>query len=331
MYKEAEFVDRCKLRGLDDAATARSVAVLRAFETDAAGPGGAIVDASLSELEAYVAGLVERGIADEESLMAIARYCTVIGYERAAIRMLAYLLPIGVLPAMAERLRALEGDETADRALLGLSFPPVGSPPEAYPKATASLVAALSDELGEERTERVLKCNVHGIPEAAYLPERARLAELGSVDAWLLDFHGRLVEELAGHAADGTLWYEQKITDAVVDFVRANREIQGGVRVGDTIYVSKIPYDPDRFLRESDALERRRLACHCPLAASSITEDGAGVPAAWCACSAGYEKFKFDVAFGEETQATVISSVLAGDPVCRFAIRLPSSAAGLIP
>ncbi|HAP44792.1 MAG: hypothetical protein A2087_03285 [Spirochaetes bacterium GWD1_61_31] len=196
----------------------------------------------------------------------------------------------------------------------------------AIPPATARFVAALEAELGVDKARLVLTCNVHGLPPQAYAAERERWLELGSVDAWLVDHHRRLMETLVLHAADGSLWYEQKIAPAVVDFARDHPEIQSGVRDGDYIYVTKIPYDPARFLKSTDPLEKRRLACHCPLAASSITADSAGVPAAWCACSAGYEKFRFDIVFGQETEATVLKSVLAGDPLCRFAIRLPESA-----
>ncbi|HRY72473.1 MAG TPA: DUF6144 family protein, partial [Spirochaetia bacterium] len=102
-------------------------------------------------------------------------------------------------------------------------------------------------------------------------------------------------------------------------------EILGGVEEGGAVYATKIPYDPDRFLLSDDPLERRRLACHCPLAASTITPEGAGVPPLWCACSAGYEKFLFDVVFGEETEVEVLESVLAGDARCRFKIMIPES------
>ena len=87
--------------------------------------------------------------------------------------------------------------------------------------------------------------------------------------------------------------------------------------------MTKIPYDPDRFIASKDPLERRRLACHCPLAAASITAAGTGVPPLWCDCSAGFEKFLLDVVFGVETRAEVLESVLAGSERCRFAIGIP--------
>jgi hypothetical protein len=219
----------------------------------------------------------------------------------------------------------LEGDGIVSRVLDGIVFPPPGTPPESYPAAAEPFVRALVREIGVGRAERVLTWNVHGIPASAFAPERERLLELGSIDTWLLDYHERQVRVLARHAEEGTLWFEQKITPSVVEFVRTHPEVQGGVRDGDDIYVTKIPYDPDRYLKSSDPLERRRLACHCPLAASSITTNGAGVPAAWCACSAGFVKFMFDVVFGQETEARVVSSVLGGEDVCRFAIRIPEA------
>jgi len=325
MYMESEFVERCKARGLDEAAIAKSVTVIKALEDALSGSGSTLQEATLAGVEARIADLVKNDLCDEALLMAMARYFSVIGNDKIAIRVLAYLLPIGVLPAMAGRLRLIEGDDIADKVLDGMVFPPSGAPPGEYAASTKIFVEALVNGLGEERTEKILTWNVHGIPVSAFMPEREKLQVLGSIDAWLKDYHTRQVAELARHASDGTLWYEQKITDAVVEFVKANQEIQGGVRIGDTIYVTKIPYDPDAFLKETDPLEKRRLACHCPLAASTIVEGGAGVSAHWCACSAGYVKFMFDVAFGEETKAKCVSSVLKGDALCRFAVRIPDS------
>jgi hypothetical protein len=145
------------------------------------------------------------------------------------------------------------------------------------------------------------------------------------VETWAAGYHARQVAVLERHAADGELWFEQRITRQVVDFVRGSPEILGAVREGDFLMTTKIPYDPDRYLSSKDPLERRRLACHCPLAASSIKAEGAGVPASWCACSAGYEKALFDAVFGEETEVRVLESVLGGAERCRFAVRIPDS------
>lgn len=323
MYKEKEFRERCAARGLGPDAIERAVAWVRILEAEAAGPDGTLASAALAEVERHVADLVARGEAGEDRLMALARYFAAAGIDAVAIRLLAYLLPVGVLPAMADRLAELEGAAVRDRVMAGVAVPPTGAPPETYPAATAAFVRALEAELGAEKARRVLCWNVHGIHAAAFAAEREAFLSSASLEDWLAAFHGRKVRELERHAEDGTLWFEQRITPAVLDFVRGNQEILSAVSDGRHLWATKIPYDPDRFLASTDPLERRRLACHCPLAASSISETGAGVPAAWCACSAGYEKFLFDTVFGEETEAEVTESVLAGDPRCRFKIRIP--------
>ena len=325
MYREQEFRERCRARGLDDAATGEAVAAVLELEADAKGPDGTLASAALADVERHIAGIVAGGKAGEARLMALARYFAAAGIDGIAIRLLAYLLPVGVLPAMSDRLAELEGEEARSRVMTGVDIPPVGAPPEAYPAATAAFVAALESMLGPEHAGRVLCWNVHGIPAAAFAAEREAFLASASLEEWLAALHGRKVRELAKHAEDGTLWFEQKITPAVVEFVRGNQELLSAVSDGRHLWATKIPYDPDRFLASKDPLEKRRLACHCPLAAASITETGAGVPAAWCACSAGFEKFLFDTVFGEETEVEVTESVLAGDPRCRFKIRIPES------
>ncbi len=324
MKHEQEFRERCAARGLAPDDTDAALLRMHELEGALAKGGSSLEQPSLALIEAHVAALAERGDADAAAIMAMARYFSVAREEAIAIRLLAYLLPIGVLPAMAGRLEAMEGPDARDRVMRGITLPPVGAAPEVYPSATAAFARALELELGREKAERVLCWNVHGLAAESFAAERERYLALGSVDAWLKDYHGRQVAVLAKHAADKTLWFEQKITERVVDWVRERPEILGGVREGGTIYATKIPYDPDRYIMATDPLERRRLACHCPLAASSITAKGAGVPPLWCACSAGYEKFLFDVVLAADTHTRVLKSVLGGDDLCRFAIELPA-------
>ncbi|HWR12696.1 MAG TPA: hypothetical protein VN445_12805 [Rectinemataceae bacterium] len=327
MHMEAEFVERLKNRGLGEVEVASSLRRVERLRAALAGGGFSLERPDLATVETWISDRLAAGESALDILLPLARYFATTHEPAIAIRLLAYLSPVGVLPAMSERLASLEGQATRDRVMARVVIPPEGSPPEAYPEATARFVRRLANELGEGAAGKVLAWNVHGIPPEAFAGERARFLELGSIDVWLADYHRRQVEILNRHAEDGTLWFEQKITRAVVDFVRDRQEIMSGVRNGDRIFMTKIPYDPDRYLATSDPLERRRLACHCPLAVSSITEKGAAVPPLWCACSAGYTKFRFDIVFGEETEAAVVNSVLAGDEVCRFAIKIPASLA----
>ncbi|MFH2115430.1 MAG: hypothetical protein ABIJ86_13075 [Spirochaetota bacterium] len=332
MKDEGRYRERCAARGLDEDGIGRALAVLAGMEGLLYSGGYSLDDTPLAELERHIPAILEgSGASAEERIVALARYYALFGPEALAIRLLAYLLPIGVISSMAVRLGDLEGRDTEARVMRGVIEPTPGSAPEAYPEATARFVSALESELGVEKAQRILTWNVHGVPASAFAEERERFLAAPSIHAWLEDYHGRQVQVLQRHADDGTLWFEQRITQRVVDFVRDSPEILGGRLEGDHIYVTKIPYDPDRYLGSSDPLERRRLACHCPLAASSISANGAGVPAIWCNCSAGFEKFMFDVVFGQEVKAKVLESVLAGDGRCRFENTVPASILALKP
>lgn len=332
MYLEDEYRKRCAARGLGEAATDAALAVVGALAAEAGGPDGTLRNISLPAVESFIARFVRGGQAGEDDLVALARYFLVLAANDPAsadaanavtIRLSAYLSPIGILSAMSDRLASLHGEVVRSRVMSDVEVPVPGSPPESYPAITSAFVRALERELGPVGARRILAWNVHGIPPQAFAGERELFLAAPSIQAWLDGYHARQVAVLASHAADGSLWFEQRITRRVVEFVRDSPEILGGVVDGDRVFMTKIPYDPDRFLASRDPLERRRLACHCPLAASSITETGAGVPPLWCSCSAGFEKFYLDVVFGEETEAEVLESVLAGDDRCRFAVAIP--------
>lgn len=324
MRYESEYRSRCAERGLDQEAVDRATATVRALEADALGEGLQLPDIPAELVERRVAAIVASGADASEAIAALARYFAVAKADRLAIRLLSYLLPIGVLETMSARAREAAGaDAIAERILGRVAIPRPGSPPEAYVGPTKAFVEALAAELGPKGERSVLNCNVHGIPAQAFAPERARFLELGSVELWLADYHERQVETLRRHAADGSLWFEQRITPEVAEWVASRPDILGGVREGERILVTKIPYDPDGYLRQIDPLERRRLACHCPLARSGIGKAGAAVPAAWCHCSAGFEKVLFDAAFGQDTEVEPLETVLSGADSCKFSVRIP--------
>jgi hypothetical protein len=177
--------------------------------------------------------------------------------------------------------------------------------------------------LPNDRCREVLAGNMHQIPETSFADMKEEFQRNPDIDALLADRHARLVQDLEDHMNQGKLWYEQEITPAVLQYVRDHPEIQSGVRHGDTIYVTKIPFDPQAYLDETDPLRRRYDACHCPLARASILAGKPAVSPLFCYCSAGYEKLPFDVIFGEPVQVEVLESVLGGSDRCRFAISIP--------
>ena len=321
--EEKALRDLYAARKLDDRAADAAVAAVRAFEAALRRSGHTLERFSLAALQEYLAGLVARNENDRDSLLGLARYCSLTHRDEAYIHFTAVLGRGELLDNLAERLESIAGSVVRARVFEGIRPPPDGAPPQAAIASTITVVERMASELPEETLTRVFAGNLHGIPASAFSGERERFLAAASIDAWLAEKHARSVAELERHLAEGRLWYEQRITRRVVEFVKAHPEILGGVRRGERILFTKIPYAPDEWLREADPARRRYLACHCPLARESIPGGGPRVPAIFCNCSAGFEKLPFGAAFGVEPSVEVLESVLAGDDRCRFGIAIP--------
>lgn len=109
--------------------------------------------------------------------------------------------------------------------------------------------------------------------------------------------------------------------DAVLDFME--RDPGWGerpTRAGHTLYAAKGPRDPQAYAVAKTDLERRSAYCFCPLVRHQLDQ---GMPVAFCYCGSGWYRRQFEGAIGRPVTIEIVTSVLRGDDVCRFAIHLP--------
>ena len=323
MLMENEFRKRLEERKIGKEEIDFSVNAVKEFEQYLEGKDNSVESAGLEALKDYVSLLVKEGKNSWERLVAIARYCNLAKKNDYYIYFTKILGARNVLPDMGERLAAIAGEETRNRILKEFALPPLGSPQEKYPSCTQQIMSKMEAELPIETCKKILTWNYHKVPTEAFKEKKERFAKAASIDEYLKGEHERLVEELGKSMKEGQLWYEQEITPEVLEFVRGNQEICTGVRHGDRIYVTKIPYAPKQYLKEKDPALRRYYACHCPLTRSAIREGKPKISPMFCYCSAGYEKVHFDVIFDEPVEVELLESVLKGDMRCRFANTIP--------
>ncbi|MBN1261625.1 MAG: GyrI-like domain-containing protein [Anaerolineae bacterium] len=109
--------------------------------------------------------------------------------------------------------------------------------------------------------------------------------------------------------------------DAVIAFMdRDPGWPEGACREGNILYSSKNPRDPAGHEKAETPEEKRRAYCYCPLVRDHLDE---GMPALFCYCGAGWFRQQWESALGKPVAVEIVTSVLKGDDVCRFAIRLP--------
>jgi hypothetical protein len=278
--------------------------------------------AGLGELKEYLSSLIDGGRNSMDRLLAIARYCYFAKKNEYYVYFTSILNGREILPLIGKKLVDVAGEETRHRIFDRFELPPLGSPPDDYPKLTKMILDKLEAELPAATCREVLTGNYHEIPAEAFKDKKERFDKAKSIDEYLKGEHKRLVTELTEFMKKGRIWYEQQITPEVVEFVKRNSETSG-VRRDDKIYVTKIPYAPSDYLKEKDPTLKRYYACHCPLARTAIRDGTPMIPSVFCYCSGGFEKFAFDTIFGQSTEVELLESALKGDPRCRFAITIP--------
>ncbi|NLI52952.1 MAG: hypothetical protein GX417_01350 [Clostridiales bacterium] len=308
--------------GRSEAEAAEAVADVLALENWLSARGRAPEDARAEDLRPYVRALIEKKRNAPQRLENLASYFYMMRRNESYIYLCLLTGGIGVIESILSRCRALAGDQAADKIAQGAPLPPVGTDPEELPAFTARFVALLTDTLPEPLARSVLAGNNHGIPAAAFNPERERYLAAPSLDVYLKEKHARAVETLQRHCDSGEVWFEQVVSQAFVDYVASNQELLSARHEDGKLYVTKVPYAPDSFLSETDPVKKRYHACHCPFARESILHKEQDVPATWCYCSGGFAKHPYETIFGRPLSVELLQSVLRGDPVCRFAIHL---------
>jgi effector-binding domain-containing protein len=91
-------------------------------------------------------------------------------------------------------------------------------------------------------------------------------------------------------------------------------------REGNVIYSSKKPRDPEGYEKAPNRLEKRKAYCFCPLVREHLEE---GMPITFCYCGAGWYRQQWEGTLGRRVTVEIVRSLLKGDDLCEFAIRLP--------
>jgi hypothetical protein len=321
--KEDAFRKYLKGRKLSATSIDSSVAAVRDFEKYLRRRKTTLESAGLDVLRDCISLLMEEDKNSEDRLVAIARYCYLAKKNDLYIYFTQILGAWDVLPAIGKRLATITGKAAHRRIFDDLEMPPLGSPQDSYPNLTKMILDRMEAELPARTCREIMTWNYHNVPIEAFKDSKERFEKAVSMDEYLKGEHERLIEEMEGCMKEGRPWFEQEITPEVVEFVKDNQEICTGIRRGDKVYKTKIPYAPGQFLGEKDATMRKYYACHCQLVRTALRDGKPKIPATFCYCSAGFEKLHFDAIFEEPVEVELLETLLKGDTRCRFAIKIP--------
>ncbi len=228
------------------------------------------------------------------------------------------------MDTLFSRVAEIHGEQMRNVIFRDLDIPPLGVHPEKKPNFTNNIKKRLEDNLGKENTIELLSPCLHGRPPDDIEGDKKILAELG-IDGFLLKKHQDLIKRLEMHREEGTLEFAQIVDEEVIEFVR-NNQILVGIRKGNIIYTSKVPYQTKKFLTAKDEKMRIFYLCYCPWIRGALKEGTDNeILKDFCHCSAGWYKLYWDQIFEQSIIVEPVKTGLNGDLECTFAIHIPTN------
>lgn len=222
-----------------------------------------------------------------------------------------------------QRVAEHYGEKLRDEIFENIKIPPLGVNPEKKPEFTKVILRRLEEKTGKEKTIKLLKPCLHGRP-GDIKKDREEFLRLNDIDEFLKLKKQELIERLQKHQKEGTLEFAQYIDDEVIEFIKNTPSISPGIREGDKIITSKMPYQTKEFLQAKDKKLKGYYCCYCPWIRGAI-KDGTDTDlfSNFCHCSAGYTKKFWDVIFDQPITVEPIDTPLTGGTLCKFAVQIP--------
>ena len=312
-------------KGLTEKTIRSHIRMVKEFETFVRrkSPKKQFKDAKDRDIKAFAKHLADKNRNNYNNLIGLLRYARYSGNDCVTIALLDILQSGIVLKTMCSSARKELGMRKYEELLSDYKPPGIGTSPKLMPSATSEFMSRMESGIGEEATRQFLLANCPDVgPPEYYAEERKMFLGSKDIDDYLRRRRRKFIKELEEHMKNETLFFNQRIDQDTLDFVRENAEIAGGVRKGSKIFLKKVPYMAIEYLREQDSTKKRYYMCHCPLARESIPA-GKVMSHNLCYCSAGFEKRPIEVALGKTLKAKVLKSALWGDTVCRFVLEIP--------
>jgi len=215
-------------------------------------------------------------------------------------------------------------EKIRDEIFEDMKILPLGVDPDKKPEFTKEIMKRLEDKLGVENTIKLLAPCLHGRPLEPIKKDREDFLRLGNIDEFLKLKRKELIERLENHQKKGTLEYAQYIDKDVVEFVKNTPTISPGIREGNKIITTKIPYQVKRHLATEDEQLKKYYSCYCSWVRGALKEgDTMKISSNFCYCSAGFIMQYWEIIFDQPVKVEPVETALTGALMCTFEVDIP--------
>lgn len=257
-----------------------------------------------------------------DSLRALLHYGNFIHNYDYVAEVLDIAEAYNAMDTLYERVGEQCGEQVRDTVFASVTIPPLGVNPESKSEFTKVVLQRLETQVGEAKTVELLAPCLHGRPEEPQA--HMDFMRLNDIDEFLALKHQEVIDRFRQHKENGTLEWAQYVDDAVVAYVENTLTISPGIREGDKIIQTKVPFQIKAMLEAKEPRMKRYYVCYCPWVRGAIkdgTEDQ--ISANFCHCSAGFTKKYWDFVFNQPVTVQPIETALTGSFHCKFAVQIP--------
>ncbi len=224
---------------------------------------------------------------------------------------------------LSDKIREIADDNIWKKIFQDIKFPSISSSQKIKAEWTKKVLDRMEENIDSKTCADILSSELHPYSKSGIKKARAQYLASESIDEFLKLRHKQLVETLTKMLKEEKKFYGDPISVESIEYVKNTPSCEAGVREGNLIFLTKIPFRVINYLQEEDDTLKRYYSCQCPFARESIMIPDEQVSATFCKCSAGWYKQLWSGIFDQPVAVDVIESVLKGDFQCRFAVHIP--------
>lgn len=270
----------------------------------------------------FIEDVIKRKKDSAANIYALSRYYFMRNNYDMLEAVMMTLEGFGVMETLRANLGKIAGESKRDEVFGELGLLSAAASNREKPPFTEKLMNTFKAELSPAQCKSALMSNLHDIPPEWFASKKKKFYELKSIDRFLEYLHEEHVKMLDNCRKQGTAWYAQVVNDEVFDYLK-ERPAYYRAPGKDAIIHDRSPFNTRKFLETTDPVMKRYHFCHCPWVREAIKDGSAAIDTSFCNCSAGFGKLVWDAVFEQPVEIFTIESVLAGNDVCRFVIKIP--------
>ena len=201
---------------------------------------------------------------------------------------------------------------------------PLGVHPKKKPKITKEVINRFLKTIDRNQCTEFLANGLRDKYTDSYKSAREKYLETKDIDEFLKVQRQDFLNTLKEYHDKKILFFTQEIDSDVLEYVKSQEGLtEAGIRDGNKVIITKIPYMTKQYLNETDERRRKYYYCHCPWVREGFLVEDQPVDPVFCNCSGGYYKNFWEAVLDQPVEVKLLETVLKGDAVCKFALQLP--------